>query len=151
MGKVYYYVLLMNKFLHHYERIFFMPDNIPYPFLIIIYLFCFFIRITISFSPVAVNLFMFTFKVSSLWAAYSCAFFFFFVFWSFRGAPVAYGGSQARGLIRAIAAILRHSHSHARSLTHWARPGMEPTRSWFLAGFASVAPELHAFLFYSIW
>ena len=32
-----------------------------------------------------------------------------------RAAPVAYGGSQARGLIGATAAGLHHSHSHARS------------------------------------
>ena len=37
----------------------------------------------------------------------------FFVF--FRATPVAYGGSQARGLIRAIAPSLRQSHSNARS------------------------------------
>ena len=33
----------------------------------------------------------------------------------FRAAPAAYGGSQARGQIRATAAGLRHSHSNARS------------------------------------
>ena len=43
---------------------------------------------------------------------------FIFVFCLFRAAPVAYGGSQARGLIGAIAASLHHSHSSARSLTH---------------------------------
>ena len=32
-----------------------------------------------------------------------------------RAATMAYGGSQARGLIRAIAANLCHSHSDARS------------------------------------
>ena len=30
-------------------------------------------------------------------------------------APVAYGGSQARGRIRAVAAGLRHSNSSAKS------------------------------------
>ena len=30
-------------------------------------------------------------------------------------APTAYGGSQARGPIRAVAAGLHHSHSNARS------------------------------------
>ena len=38
-----------------------------------------------------------------------------FFFCLFRVAPAAYGGSQARGLIRAVAASLHHSHSHARS------------------------------------
>ena len=31
------------------------------------------------------------------------------------GSPMAYGGSQARGPTGAVAAILCHSHSHARS------------------------------------
>ena len=33
----------------------------------------------------------------------------------FRAALKAYGGSQGRGLIGAVAAILHHSHSNARS------------------------------------
>ena len=45
-----------------------------------------------------------------------CKFFFFFFFWSFfRAAPMAYGGSHARGLIRAVAAGLCQSHSNTRS------------------------------------
>ena len=32
--------------------------------------------------------------------------------------PTAYGGSQARGLIGAVATSLHHSHSNARSFTH---------------------------------
>ena len=32
-----------------------------------------------------------------------------------RAAPAAYGGSQARGLIRAVATSLHQSHSNARS------------------------------------
>ena len=50
-------------------------------------------------------------------------------------APAAYGDSQARGLIRGTAASF--SHSHARSLTQCARPGIKP---WFLVGFVSPAP-----------
>ena len=42
---------------------------------------------------------------------YSLFFYYFFQ----RAAPLAFGGSQARGLIRAIAASLYHSHSNARS------------------------------------
>ena len=69
--------------------------------------------------------------------------FFFFLFAISWAAPPAYGGSQARGWIGAVAAGLRQSHSNsgskpasathttahgnAGSLTHWARPGMEPT------------------------
>ena len=44
-------------------------------------------------------------------------FFFFFLSFS-RAAPVAYGGSQARGLIRAVAAGLRQSHSNVGSEPH---------------------------------
>ena len=46
-------------------------------------------------------------------------FFFFFGLFAFsRAAPVVYGGSQARGLIRAVAASLHHSHSNAGSEPH---------------------------------
>ena len=49
--------------------------------------------------------------------------FFFVLFLSFfRAAPVAYGGSQARGLIGAVAAGLCQSHSNARS-----KPRLQPT------------------------
>ena len=40
---------------------------------------------------------------------------FFFVFCLFRAIPVAYGGSQARGKIRATTASLHQSHSNAGS------------------------------------
>ena len=40
----------------------------------------------------------------------------FFVF--FRAAPTAYGGSLARGQIRAVATGLHHSHSNAGSELH---------------------------------
>ena len=33
------------------------------------------------------------------------------------------------------------AHSNTRSLTHWARPGIEPTTSWFLVRFISVVPQ----------
>ena len=38
-----------------------------------------------------------------------------FFFCLFRAAPAAYGGSQARGQIGAIAGGLRHSHSNSGS------------------------------------
>ena len=41
--------------------------------------------------------------------------FFFFFFAFSRAAPATYGSSQARGLIRAVAAGLHHSHSNAGS------------------------------------
>ena len=39
-------------------------------------------------------------------------------FFFFRATPMAYGGSQARGLIRAAAASLYHSHSNLGSEPH---------------------------------
>ena len=50
----------------------------------------------------------------------SLSFFFFFFF--FRAAPEAYGGSQTRGPIGAVATGLRQSHSNARS-----KPRLRPT------------------------
>ena len=41
--------------------------------------------------------------------------FLFVLFWPFRAAHKAYGGTQARGRIGAVAASLHHSHSNARS------------------------------------
>ena len=79
-----------------------------------------------------------------LWDFFFCLFgwffFFFFFFLLFRVAPKAHGGSQARGWIGATASLY-HSHSNTGSLTHWARPGMEPTTSWFLTRFVSTAPQ----------
>ena len=46
----------------------------------------------------------------------------FFVFCLFRAAPMAYGGSQARGQIRAVATSLPQGHSNARS-----EPHLQPT------------------------
>ena len=75
----------------------------------------------------------------------------------FRAVPKAYGSSQARGWIGAVAAGLHHSHSNvsatytaahgnARFLTHWVRPGIEPTSSWVLVTFITAEPwwELHS-------
>ena len=86
-----------------------------------------------------------------------CLFFFFLVFCPFRATPAAYGGSQGRGLIRAVAAGLHQSrsnatsraasaayttaHGNAGSLTHWARPGIEPATSQLLVRFVSAAPQ----------
>ena len=47
---------------------------------------------------------------------------FIFVFCLFRAIPTAYGGSQARGLIGAVALGLCQSHSNARS-----EPCLQPT------------------------
>ena len=42
-------------------------------------------------------------------------YFYLFIFCILRAAPEAYGGSQDRGLIRAVAASLRQSHRHVGS------------------------------------
>ena len=57
------------------------------------------------------------------------------IFLLFRATSSAYESSQARGQIRAASSSLHHSHSHTRSLTHWARPGIQPASSWTLVGF----------------
>ena len=46
---------------------------------------------------------------------YTTFFFFFGLFVFSRATPMAYGASQARGLIRAVGASLRHSHSDMES------------------------------------
>ena len=63
-----------------------------------------------------------------------------------RATLEAYGGSQARGQIRAAATAtatqdpshvcdLTTAHGDAGSLTHWARPGINPANSWVLVRF----------------
>ena len=78
-----------------------------------------------------------------------------------------FGGSQVRGLssqsyscrpqpqpqphqIWAVSVTYATAHGNARSLTQWARPGMEPATSWFLVRFVSPAPwrELQVFFFF---
>ena len=75
---------------------------------------------------------------------------FLFLFLLLRSEPAAHGGSPGRGLIRATAVGLYHSHSNVGSksrlhldhssqqcqiLIHWVRPGIKPESSWVLAGF----------------
>ena len=78
----------------------------------------------------------------------------FFFFFLFMVAPVAYGSSQDRGgtklqpqqcQIPALSVIYTTAHSNGRSLTDWARPGMEPASSWILIRFVTTEPqwELH--------
>ena len=72
----------------------------------------------------------------------------FFCFFFFRALPVAYVSSQARALIRAIAASLRHSNvgsvQHLRPTPQLMaipdpkpRPGIESTSSWILVRFVT--------------
>ena len=89
---------------------------------------------------------------------------FFFLILLFRATPTAYGGPQARDPIRAAAAGPRHSHSNnagsephlttphsnTRCLTHWLRPGIEPTSSgkllWVLNPLSHNGNSYFAFL-----
>ena len=82
-----------------------------------------------------------------------------YLFFLFRAIPTAYGSSQARDPIGVAASSLCHSYSHSNlgsephlrpavqfmatpgSLTHWARPGIEPAASWILAGFVTTGPQ----------
>ena len=97
---------------------------------------------------------------------FSVIFFFFCLFVFFRAAPSANGSSQARGPTGAVATSPCQSHSKAgsklclrptyttahgntRSLTHWARPGIEPVTSWFLVRFVSIAPRRE--LLFLLW
>ena len=83
---------------------------------------------------------------------------FFFFFCLFRTVPATYRGSQARGLIGAVATSLHHSqpqqrqiqatsttyttaHRNTRSLTHQARSGIKPASSWILDRFISAEPQ----------
>ena len=74
----------------------------------------------------------------------------------FRATPMAYGHSQARVQIGAIASGLCYSHSHTgsephlpptpqlmqcRILNHWVRPGIKPASSWMLVRFVSAEPR----------
>ena len=97
-------------------------------------------------------------------------FFFFFLFFSLffsRPAPMAFGSSQARGQIGAVAtgpcphhipalsATYTTAHGNARTLTHWVRPGIKPMSSWTLVGFVTSElqwePPHLIFSTYVIW
>ena len=80
-----------------------------------------------------------------------------YLFSLFRPTPSAYGISQARDRIGAVATGLYHSHSDARSepclwsspqlmatpdhLPHWQRLGIESTSSCILVGFVTTEPQ----------
>ena len=75
--------------------------------------------------------------------------FFFFSFSLFRATPIARGNSRAKGWIGAPqpcqiwAASVTHTtaYSHARSLTHWVRPGIKHASTWILVRFFSTEPQ----------
>ena len=80
-------------------------------------------------------------EIYNTFVVWSFDIFMIFFFGLFRAAPIAYGGSQARGPTGAVAAGLRHSHSNAGSWTHWARPGIKPVSSRMLVRFVSTEPR----------
>ena len=70
---------------------------------------------------------MLTLISSFIWSSGFRIFIYLFIFnffGLFRAAPAAYGSSQARGQIRAVAPGLRHSHSNTRFKLH-----LQPTPS----------------------
>ena len=95
----------------------------------------------------------------------SSSFFFNLLFFVIlRAAPEACGGSQARGLLAYATATATPdlswsvtyttANSNARSLTHWARQGIEPATSWFLVRFVNHWATMGtppSFFFYSNW
>ena len=56
-----------------------------------------------------------SYSTVNFWGNCNSIFFSFFFLFFLRTAPVAFGGSQARGRIRAAVAGLHHRHSNARS------------------------------------
>ena len=91
-------------------------------------------------------------------------FFFFFVFLGLHSQE-AYGSSQARSQIRAIAPGLTWpqqcqipatsvtyiiAHGSAGSLTHWETPKIEPASSWMLVGFVTAETQ-QKLLVQSFW
>ena len=64
---------------------------------------------------------------------------FFLSFCLFRATSAAYGGSQARGRIGAVAASLHHSYSNTRS-----KPHLQPIHQYFITA-------LEYFIILGIW
>ena len=75
----------------------------------------------------------------------------------FRAAPEAYGSSQIRGSnqscscwpmpwpqqpqIQDTSVTYTTAHRNARSLTHWATPGIKPVHSWIPVRFITAEPQ----------
>ena len=89
-----------------------------------------------------------------LWLGHFFFFFFFLVFLPFLGLLLchmegipSYGSNQSCSQqpipepqqhgIWAASSTYTTAHSNTGSLTHWARPGIDPTTSWFLVGFVN--------------
>ena len=72
---------------------------------------------------------------------YELSYIYIFFFGLFRAAPVAYGSSQVRGWIGAVAVSLHHSSWQHQSPIHWGRPGIEAMSSWLAIGFITTEPQ----------
>ena len=68
---------------------------------------------------------------------YMCNIYLFFVFSLFLGSHPGHMEVPRLGWNRNCSCWPNHSHSNMGSLTHWARPGIEPMPSWILVGFVN--------------
>ena len=91
--------------------------------------------------------------------------FIYYLFLLFSTAPVACGGSQARGSnqsyccwsmpepqqhqIQALSVTYTTAQGNARSLTHWVRTRIKPATSWFLVGSIYAVPQWPRALFFN--
>ena len=55
--------------------------------------------------------------------------------------PLARGTATATWGPNCITTYTTAARGNAGSLTHWARPGIEPASSWILVGFISTLPQ----------
>ena len=82
--------------------------------------------------------------------------YFYFYFLLFRATALAYGNSRegvklelqlpayttaTAMLDLSLSVTYTTAHGNTGSLTHWTRPGIKPTTSWFLVIFISAAPQ----------
>ena len=111
-----------------------------------------YIYINILFIYIYINIYIYKYLIY-IYIYINILFIYIYIYIYFRVTLLAYGCSQARGPIGTVTASLCQSHSNGeskpclwptpqlngnvRSLTHWARPGMEPATSWFLEGFVN--------------
>ena len=59
----------------------------------------------------------------------------------------AYATATATSDLSCMCDLHTTAHGNAGSLTHWVRPGVEPTTLWFLVGFISALPQRELLLF----
>ena len=125
---------------------FLLPVHLVYTNTFCMTQFKYLVRSSSSFQEGLLNI-----PVGTLFCNYKILRLFFLLF---RATPVAWWSSQARGLnqsyscqptpqpqqhrLRATSATCTTAHSNTGSLTHWARPGIEPASSWFLVDFVNL-------------